>query len=351
LFSKEPEFRRGFSPSQVASIPQGKEIKKSRKNRLDASPPREIVKKRREEVFLRMTMHTQTVTNSERKQTMVRSRLGLKALGLCALLLGLMAFASSAAQAEPGSTWSVLNLKTPTPELFLIPGANDLLPQLGIELENSTAELLFTTKSGTKVAILCTSAKFDEGGLLQASGGISLGRILFKGCLTKLNGVLAGGCKPSGGGTEAKSGEILSEKGKGLITLDEVKLTVEGKEVIDKEDYIRIIPEKENAKKETETSKLFSKIELGPECAIGESVNVEAKTLGDGLWIKDCPVGKQTSKERALEYNAAHLIEQALGGEASTLLALGQPATIDGSALARLTDEAHLGFPFRGTWN
>jgi hypothetical protein len=310
------------------------------KNRLDASSPREIVKKRREEVFLRMTMNTQTVTNSERKQTMVRSRLGLKALGLCALLLGLMAFASSAAQAEPGSTWSVLNLKTPTPELFLIPGANDLLPHVSIALENNTAELLFTTKSGTKVAFLCTSGDFDEGGLLIAEGGISLGRILFKGCVTKLNGVISAACKPSGGGTAAKSGEILTEKGKGLITLDEVKLTVEGKEVIDKEEYVKITPED----KESKPSKVFAKIELGAECAIGELVIVEAKTLGEGLWLKDCPNGS-TSNARALEYSVEHLIEQAL----STLLALGQPATIDGSGWAKLTGP-HLGFPFRGTW-
>jgi len=263
---------------------------------------------------------------------MVRSRLGLKALGLCALVLGLMAFASSAAQAEPGSTWSVLNTEA-TPKLFLIPGANDLLPQVNIALENNTAELLFTTAGGTKVAILCTSANFDEGGRLQATGGISLGRILFKGCLTKLNGVTSGACKPSGGGTGAASGEILTEKGKGLITLDKLPNG-------ELDEYVRIIPENSKG----ETTKLFSKIELGPECSIGESVPVEAETLGDGLWIKDC--GPEPNKS-ALEYKVIHLIEQAL--RETTLLALGRPATIDGSANAFLVGE-HLNFKWRGTW-
>jgi hypothetical protein len=263
---------------------------------------------------------------------MLRSRLGLKALGLCAFLLCLTAFATTA-QAEPGSYWSLINSKG---ELIKLPGAGDLLPQTSITLENNTAELLFTTKSGTKIAILCTSANFDEGGRLIAEGGISLGRLLLKGCITKLNGVTSAACKPSGGGTPSKSGEILTEKVKGLITLDEVSVGV-------KEDYIKFIPED----KEGKTSKLFSKIENGPECAIGEFVNLEAKTLGEGLWLKDCPGEGKTSKERSLEYLVEHLVEHALSG---TLLALGQPASLDGSGLVRLTGE-HLGLKFRGTWN
>jgi hypothetical protein len=275
-----------------------------------------------------MTMNTQTVTNSERKQKMVRSRLGLKALGLCALLLGLMAFASSAAQAETNAHWNII---TAAKTLVQVNGTNKLFAQLEIkELEGSSAELLFTTKSGTKVSILCTSAKFDEGGLLQASGGISLGRILFKGCLTKLNGVASGACKPSGGGTAEGSGEILTERGKGLIVLDEVVAGV-------KEDYVKITPENEKG----ETTKLFSQIKLGKECSIGESVPVEAKTLGEGIWIKDCGPNPNASFE---EEKLEHLIEESL----HQLIALGQPATIDGSALVKLAG-AHLNLEWGGT--
>jgi hypothetical protein len=262
---------------------------------------------------------------------MLRSRLGLKALGLCALLLGLMAFASTA-QAEPGSYWSLINSKG---DLIKLPGAEDLLPETEITLENNTAELLYTTKGGTKVANLCTSANWDEGGLLIDEGGMKLGRLLLQGCLTKLNGVTSGACKPSGGGTAAGSGQILTEKFKGLILLDEVSAGV-------KEEYIKFIPENSKG----ETTKLFSKIELGPECAIGEFVNLEAKTLGEGLWLKDCPVGG-TSNQRALEYSAEHLMEQALPG--TTLLALGQPATLDGSMLLKLVG-TEKGLRFRGNW-
>ena len=194
---------------------------------------------------------------------MLRSRLGLKVLGLCALVLGLMAFGAAGAQAEVGAHWNVIEASG---KLVQIPGANDLLPQMEVkEIENNTGELLFTTAAGTKVALLCTTVKFDEGGLLQANGGISLGRVLFTGCITKLNGVTSAACKPKSGG--APSGSILTEKFKGLIVLDKlvaVTLTT----------YVKITPEDDKGK----TSKLFLKMELGEECAIGEFVNVEAKS-------------------------------------------------------------------------
>jgi hypothetical protein len=253
---------------------------------------------------------------------MVRSRLGLKVLGLCALALGLMAFVANAAQAETAARWKVAGKEVTGTESF---------PTEIKELEGKTASLLFTTKSGTKVTILCTEAKFDEGGALIKEGGLSLGRILFKGCVTLLNGALSPPCKPKGGG--APSGEILSERGKGLITLDKIKLTVEGKEVIDTEDYVKITPE--NAK--GEATKLFSKIELGAECAIGEFVNVESTSLGEGLWIKDCKGNGDPKKEPPVPgfttEATTHLIEESL----HQLLALGQPATIDGSAIVQLT--------------
>ena len=251
---------------------------------------------------------------------MVRSRV----LWLCALALGLMAFAASAAQAETGAHWNVVEASG---KLVQIPGTNDLLPQAEIkEIENSTAELLFTTAGGTKVAILCTSAKFDEGGLLQANGGLSAGKILFTGCLTKLNGVTSAACVPKGGGAPAT--QILTLKGKGLIVLDKLA----SGEV---DDFVKITPE---------SGKLFSKIELGEECAIGEFVNVEAKAAGEGLWIKDEGATSKESNESFLTEKPEHLIVEALQG----LIALGQPATIDGKALVRLNG-AHLNLKWGGT--
>ena len=67
---------------------------------------------------------------------MVKQKLRLKAVGLCALALGLVAFEGGVAQAEVGSNWRVN-------------GANltaGLLPELQVkEVENNTISLLFTT--------------------------------------------------------------------------------------------------------------------------------------------------------------------------------------------------------------
>jgi hypothetical protein len=102
---------------------------------------------------------------------MNRSRLGLKALGLCVLAVGVMAigFAGVAQAEETGGTWTWSNAgKTGT-------FGSTLEASPIIALENNTASLLFTTGGGTKVTFLCTGAAFDEGG--QLAGG---GEILFR---------------------------------------------------------------------------------------------------------------------------------------------------------------------------
>ena len=105
---------------------------------------------------------------------MVRSRLGLKVLGLCALALGLMAFVTSVAQAEV--------TRTGKSQETAVTGTEEKPLEIK-EIENKTGTLEFTTKGGTLVKILCTAAKFDEGGKLIKEGGISLGRILVHGVL------------------------------------------------------------------------------------------------------------------------------------------------------------------------
>jgi hypothetical protein len=254
---------------------------------------------------------------------MARSRLGLKVLGLCALALGLMAFVASAAQAEFNAHWNIIKANG---ELLKIESGSTLLPQLEIkELENNTLTLLFTTKSGTKVAILCTAAKFDEGGKLVANGGISEGRILFTGCSVSLNGAAAPGCQAHSTG-KAK-GEILTERAVGLIVLDKL----ENGEV---DDFIKIVPA---------VGTTFAKIEMGEECAIGTLVKIEAKSAGEGLWLKDC--GLEPNKS-FLEEKVEHLIEGSLQG----LIALGVPTTTDGSAIVRLANPGeHGGLKWGGT--
>ncbi len=227
---------------------------------------------------------------------MVRSRLGLKVLGLCALALGLMAFVASAAQAEATSHWNVAGKSVTGTEEF---------PLEVKELENKTGTLEFTTAGGTLVKILCTTAAFGgtKGGRLIKEGGISLGDVTFTGCKVELNSKPAGGCEAHTTGQPV--GTILTENGTGLIQLD----VVAGKT----EEYTKITPD---------VGSTFAKIEMGPECAIGTLVKVEGI-----LWIKDCEgnTGFLTEKK-------THLIEESL----HTLTALGRPAVIEGSAIVQL---------------
>jgi hypothetical protein len=220
---------------------------------------------------------------------MIRSRLGLKALVLSGLVLGMMAFATSAAQAEVGAKWQVKGADV-----------GSLAPQLVIEkLENETASLFFKTAGGVEVEILCKAASFDEGGKLIANGTISLGRILFTSCVTLLNKVLSTKCKPKTAGKAL--GEILSEKATGLIVLDVGN------------NLVKLTPD---------VGTKFAEIELGETCAIGEAVPVTGE-----LFIKDCKGNASFIAEEK-----THLIEEGL----TKLLALGQPAKLIGSAVLAL---------------
>ena len=235
---------------------------------------------------------------------MLRSRLGLKVLGLCALVLGVMVFSVGAAQAESTSHWNVAGKSVTGTEGF----------QLEIrEFENNTGTLEFTTAGGTLVKILCTTAKFTEGGKLVKEGGISLGRISFTGCKVELNSKAASGCLAHSTGKAI--GTIETLKAKGLITLD----VASGKT----EDYVKITPD------EGTTFVIF---EMGEECGIGEKVEVKVKAAGEGLWLKDCKGNTGFTTEAA-----THLGEESLHG----LIALGQPAVLQGSAVLGLTAGAN----------
>jgi len=237
---------------------------------------------------------------------MIRSRLGLKALVLSGLVLGLMAFAAAGAQAESTAAWMVNGSNI----------SSTLLPSVQVkELENKTSSLLFTTAGGTKVEILCTSAKLlnadgVEDAKLGIEGKVDPGKVHFEGCITKLNGTTSANCKPH---TGANSGLILTELGKGLIRLHPTG----GQPVLE------VVP--------TNEKELFVTIELSELCAIGESVPVNGL-----LFLKDC---KTEGKVELVE----HLVEELK--ELTKLTALGQPATLDGSALVKLSG-AHAGLKF-----
>ena len=126
---------------------------------------------------------------------MTRTRLGL--LGLCAMVFGLMAFAS-AAQAEVGAKWLFAEK---APNSGLVPF---LEATVGLEAE-TTGILHSEIAKGTKVLFECTTLQ-AVGATLKAEGKVGNGaKIKFSGCITKLNGVTSGPCKPKAGGTEMVS--------------------------------------------------------------------------------------------------------------------------------------------------
>jgi hypothetical protein len=234
---------------------------------------------------------------------MIRSRLRLKALGLCAMVLGLMAFSASAAQAEAGANW-------------MVKGANvtsTLLPNVQItEIENNSA-ILHTKIAGALVEYLCTSAKLT-GANLELEGKLTNGgKVKFTGCVTILNGSLSPACVPKSAGLG--NGEIESLAGKGLMELHE------GKPV---------------TKIEPSTGENFAVIKHGGECSLPESVPVKGKlVIADGKGEGD----KELVTHLIVEHKLSHLF--VISDTAEHL------AVIKGSANAALTG-AHVEMAWSG---
>jgi len=230
---------------------------------------------------------------------MNRSKLGLKALGLCALVMGVMAIGTSGvAQAEVGACWGYINPANQELKCF---GAG-LEPGVKFEFENKTGTLLI---ENLNFEVLCTGGELIEGGKLTSNGSITLGRVKFVGCiglsrtptLTKL-----AACTPKDpvGGT----GTIITEKATGLIKLHEGEPTVV------------LTPD---------TPETLAKIHMSEECSVGEELIVKGQ-----LVIHDCEnkVGFETHK-------LVHLSEEFTKLQ---LMKVGvNKATIDGSANFSLT--------------
>jgi len=223
-------------------------------------------------------------------------------IGLLALVLGLMAFGSTAAQAETGAHWNVSG----------VPISGALLPEIQASLESNHGILL--TKIGlSKVEILCTALKL-VGAKLHELGKTS-GKFHLSGCITKLNGVEAKACVPHS--PKAANGLIESEAFTSLIQLHkptgeesfgDLNVTINININLGKE-----APEKN-------------------ECAIGEKFVVSG-----ALFLKDC------QKEGGVE-KVTHLLEE---GPLSTVKFGANPMTFDGSINVSLAG-AHAGLKWSG---
>ncbi len=239
---------------------------------------------------------------------MLRTRLGLRTLGLCSLVLGLMAFAGTgvaqAEEHETGPCWGYINPSTLKLECF----SKVLEAEPVIEIENKTATLLIANQT---FSILCTSAVFDEGGQLSAEGKILLGRLKFKGCVTLIKGVISKPCEPFNG---TEKGVILTEKIEGELKLHELAGGVKDSTILVKPDV------KEGA---------LLVIHPGAECSVGEEILVKGEWV---LW--DC-------KNEPTVHKVTHLLEEFPGLK---LIKVGaNQATIDGSFNVSLGG-AHLGY-------
>jgi hypothetical protein len=231
-----------------------------------------------------------------RGNKVIRSKVGFKVLGLCAMVLGLMSLGASAAQALP--EWTYKNGSG----LF---NMGDLLPELKSSLES--VRLLVTTKGGTVVSISCTAEEILNT-KLKEGGKSTEGSIKFSGCTTQLNGVLSPKCEPFSG---SEKGVINTKKLLYLLVLDAGVAA---------------------ALVEPETGTTLAIIELGATCAVGEEVAVTGEEF-----LKDCNGEMQVHK-------VTHLLEDLLPG---TISAFGVTASLIGSSNVSLKG-THAGLLWAG---
>jgi hypothetical protein len=240
---------------------------------------------------------------------MVRSKLGLKILGLCAVLVGMFAF-SSAAQAEVGAFWLVNGVKI----------SEALLPT--VEAETDVAGVLLTELGGKQIHLKCPTINLVGAHLVEPLGKI-LGKIDFKGCtfssLKTVGGelVLQKACEPK---NEGVAGLITTNSITGLIKLHKTAGGVV-------EQALEAVP--------TEAGGQFANIVLGPECAFGENLKI-----GGVFFLKDCLKQFLTDVVKHLVEELKELTKLNVNGGATK-------ATIDGSAWAFLGG-VHKGLSWAG---
>jgi hypothetical protein len=221
----------------------------------------------------------------------------LTVLGLCAMLVGLMALGASAAQAE-GTAWVILNAKG---EKVVV--KKPLLPVLTSELEGKKVVLTASLFEGAVlVELRCTGTELI-GIHLGENGSLSKGgKVKLTGCTTWINEESSVECKLHSSGEPV--GSIVTNKLKGLL------LEHEGSPVVE------VSPESGSS---------FVSLLMGSECVLGEELVIEGK-----LVFKDC-------EGLGGSHLVTHLFEE---NEALTeLFIFGEPAHIEGSATVSLTGE------------
>src|SRR6476469_3308628 len=246
--------------------------------------------------------------NIERNQRMIRTKLGL--LGLCAVVLGMMAMSAGAAQGATLS-WLILNAAKTT--------ATNLKAQLTGKID-STHLTLDGEVGGLKIAVTCTNFTLKEVFLEPVEKLSEKGKVVFTGCKVYETAPLTKEYKCTVKTAGAAAGTVESNEGKGLLEL------VEG------EVLTRIEP------LAGPTGNCATLRFEGAECILPELNQVHGT-----LFVKDCQGFATTHK---LE----HLIESAkqtalyVGGHSAKQL---EVTKILGSAWISLTG-AHAGLEWSG---
>jgi len=248
---------------------------------------------------------------------MTRTKLGL--LGLCAVVLGMMAMSASSAQAA--LTWLILKEGKAVELKALLKGEVDT------DTLASGDVTLLTHEVGIKFAVTCTG--FELTGInLEAAGKLTTGgKVKFTGCEAYGKGILEEplGCKVHSSGLGVGIVETL--KGKGELVLH--TLAGGGTEVLTK------------VEPEAGSTGTFASF-LTEGCVIPE-----ANPVHGALFIKDC--SELTAEKVCVSKATTHLVKHLIVQGPLTSMWVGADTvehletSIDGSAWIKLAGLEHTG--------
>ena len=232
---------------------------------------------------------------------MTRSRVRL--LMLCAVVLGVMAFGTSAAQGA--GTWLISNgAETWT--------GQTLLSNLKSQIEGQQISFLSYIFGLIHSKISCTAMTLEEIAL-TGGGNLDHGYMVFTGCQFFIGGGEGEGeeeevpeCVPSSKG--APAGKIKTVRLKGELVLHTGGLTL-----------VKLSPLE---------GTVFANITFGAECAFGEEFPIEGT-----LFLKDCEAA-------ATQLLVTHLVQEA---PLTTLTLFEEPLKVLGSVNLSLVGATHQG--------
>jgi hypothetical protein len=227
----------------------------------------------------------------------MRLKLRLRAMALCGLLLGLMAFTADTAHAEEGAHIWVVNAEGQLKDL-----------SVQIEADADTTMTLTSKIAGISVVFSCTKIALSGVKTIAGTGTSEKGgKIIFTGCTTKLNGTTSTPCEPV---DEGKKGTIVTSPGEFLVKLD---VLMPGGAT---HDVLESFPD---------SGETYATIKMGEECSIGTKVPV----IGAGVQVKDC-------MDQFLVHKVKHLVEKILGQLWVISKTVEHQASLGGSAIIYL---------------